>query len=50
VVLGADPPTRSPAPAYLLAWLTSEENAHLCGQVVYIDGGSDAVMRGDSTW
>jgi NAD(P)-dependent dehydrogenase (short-subunit alcohol dehydrogenase family) len=36
--------------AYLLAWLTSEENAHLCGQVVFIDGGSDAVIRGDSTW
>ncbi|HEU0206074.1 MAG TPA: SDR family oxidoreductase [Pseudolysinimonas sp.] len=36
--------------AYLLAWLTSEENAHLCDQVVFIDGGSDAVIRGDSTW
>jgi NAD(P)-dependent dehydrogenase (short-subunit alcohol dehydrogenase family) len=36
--------------AYLLAWLASEENAHLCGQVVFIDGGSDAVIRGDSTW
>ena len=36
--------------AYLIAWLTSEENAHLCGQVVFIDGGSDAVIRGDSTW
>jgi NAD(P)-dependent dehydrogenase (short-subunit alcohol dehydrogenase family) len=36
--------------AYLLAWLTSEENAHLCGQIVYIDGGSDAVLRGDATW
>lgn len=35
---------------YLLAWLTSEENAHLCGQVVFIDGGSDVVIRGDSTW
>lgn len=35
---------------YLLTWLTSEENAHLCGQVVFIDGGSDAVIRGDSTW
>jgi NAD(P)-dependent dehydrogenase (short-subunit alcohol dehydrogenase family) len=35
---------------YLLAWLTSVENAHLCGQVVFIDGGSDAVIRGDSTW
>jgi len=36
--------------AYLLAWLTSEENAHLCGQVVFIDGGSDVVIRGESTW
>jgi NAD(P)-dependent dehydrogenase (short-subunit alcohol dehydrogenase family) len=35
---------------YLLAWLTSEENAHLCGQVIFIDGGSDVVIRGDSTW
>jgi NAD(P)-dependent dehydrogenase (short-subunit alcohol dehydrogenase family) len=35
---------------YLLAWLTSQENAHLCGQVVFIDGGSDVVIRGDSTW
>ena len=37
-------------PARLLAWLVSEENTHLCGQVVFIDGGSDAVIRGDSTW
>jgi NAD(P)-dependent dehydrogenase (short-subunit alcohol dehydrogenase family) len=36
--------------ARLLAWLTSEENTHLCGQVVFVDGGSDAVIRGDSTW
>jgi NAD(P)-dependent dehydrogenase (short-subunit alcohol dehydrogenase family) len=36
--------------ARLLAWLTSEENSHLCGQVVFVDGGSDVVIRGDSTW
>lgn len=36
--------------AYLLAWLTSEENTHLCGQVVFVDGGSDVAIRGDSTW
>ncbi|WP_062464388.1 SDR family oxidoreductase [Demequina soli] len=36
--------------ARLLAWLTSEENTHLCGQVVFVDGGSDAVIRGDATW
>ena len=37
-------------PAKLLAWLVSEENSHLCGQVVFVDGGSDVVIRGDSTW
>lgn len=36
--------------ARLLAWLNSEENTHLCGQVVYVDGGSDVVLRGDSVW
>jgi len=36
--------------AKLLTWLAGEENAHLCGQVVFIDGGSDVVIRGDSTW
>lgn len=36
--------------AHLLAWLVSLENTHLCGQVVFVDGGSDAVIRGDSTW
>lgn len=38
------------AVAKLLVWLAGEENSHLCGQVVFIDGGSDAVIRGDSTW
>jgi len=38
------------APARLLAWLTSEENSHLCGQVIFIDGGADAVIRGDAVW
>jgi NAD(P)-dependent dehydrogenase (short-subunit alcohol dehydrogenase family) len=37
-------------PAYLLTWLVSEKNSHLCGQVIFIDGGSDALIRGDSTW
>ena len=36
--------------ARLLAWLNSVENTHLCGQVVFVDGGSDAIIRGDSTW
>lgn len=38
------------AVAELLAWLGGAANSHLCGQVVYIDGGSDAVLRGDSVW
>lgn len=36
--------------AALLAWLVSEENTHVCGQTVYIDGGSDVVLRGDDVW
>lgn len=36
--------------AGLLGWLTSPQNTHLCGQVVFIDGGSDVAIRGDSTW
>ena len=36
--------------AALLAWLTSVENTMVTGQVVFIDGGSDAVLRGDDIW
>jgi len=36
--------------AELLTWLGSLANTHLCGQVVFVDGGSDVVIRGDSTW
>jgi NAD(P)-dependent dehydrogenase (short-subunit alcohol dehydrogenase family) len=41
---------RPEACASLIAWLTSPDNTHLCGQVIFIDGGSDVVIRGDSTW
>lgn len=34
------------AVAYLLAWLASEENTNLTGQVMFIDGGADATIRG----
>ena len=37
-------------PARLLAWLVSAENSHLCGQVIFVDGGSEATFRGDSIW
>lgn len=36
--------------AQLLVWMVSPHNSHLCGQVVYVDGGSDVVMRGDGVW
>ncbi len=36
--------------AKLLLWLTSEENTHVTGQTIYIDGGADASLRGDDIW
>ncbi len=36
--------------AYLLIWLSSIENTHVTGQTIYIDGGADAVLRGDNVW
>jgi NAD(P)-dependent dehydrogenase (short-subunit alcohol dehydrogenase family) len=36
--------------AELLAWLGSKANTHLCGQILYLDGGSDVVLRGDTVW
>jgi NAD(P)-dependent dehydrogenase (short-subunit alcohol dehydrogenase family) len=37
-------------PARLLAWLAGTENTHVCGQVIFVDGGSDVMIRGDATW
>jgi len=34
----------------LLIWLTSVENTHMAGQVIYDDGGADATLRGDDIW
>lgn len=36
--------------ADLIIWLASEVNSHVTGQTIYIDGGSDAVLRGDEIW
>lgn len=36
--------------ARLLIWLTGVENTHVCGQTIYIDGGSDVVLRGENIW
>lgn len=36
--------------APLLEFLASADNTRVTGQVVFVDGGADAVIRGDSTW
>ncbi len=36
--------------APVIEFLASADNTHMCGQVVFVDGGADAVLRGDSTW
>lgn len=40
----AAPPT---APAALLAWLTSAENSYVTGQIIFIDGGAESIIRPD---
>lgn len=32
--------------ARMLAWLASDENTHMAGQTVYVDGGADVAIRG----
>jgi NAD(P)-dependent dehydrogenase (short-subunit alcohol dehydrogenase family) len=32
--------------ARALAWLTSEANSHITGQAIFLDGGTEAVLRG----
>lgn len=32
-------------PARLVAWLVGEENTHVTGQVIYVDGGAEATLR-----
>ncbi len=47
---GAPAPFHGPAappsaPAALLDWLTSEDNAYVTGQIIFIDGGAEAIRR-----
>ena len=36
--------------ASLLAWLTSPVNGLVTGQLIFADGGFDALTRGDDVW
>lgn len=39
-------PTGAPsAPAALLDWLTSTDNAYVTGQLVFIGGGAESILR-----
>jgi NAD(P)-dependent dehydrogenase (short-subunit alcohol dehydrogenase family) len=38
------------AVAAALDFLTRPDTTHVTGQVLFVDGGADAVIRGDSTW
>ncbi len=40
-------PAEAVVVAHLLNWLVSEENTHVTGQIISIDGGADALTRGD---
>lgn len=36
--------------AEVILWLASLANTHMTGQTIYVDGGADAVLRGDDIW
>lgn len=36
--------------AAAIGWLVSPENTHMTGQVIFVDGGADAVRRGELAW
>ncbi|MDL4819748.1 SDR family oxidoreductase [Actinomadura opuntiae] len=36
--------------AEALAWLVSPANSHMAGQVIYVDGGAEATLRGPSVF
>jgi NAD(P)-dependent dehydrogenase (short-subunit alcohol dehydrogenase family) len=54
IIAGTPMPLGGPyepiATAQLLAWLSGEENGHITGQTIFIDGGADVVIRGDECW
>ena len=36
--------------AELLLWLASQANSLMVGQMIFIDGGAEATVRGDTVW
>ena len=36
--------------ASLVDWLTSVDNGAMTGQILFVDGGTEALLRGDDLW
>jgi NAD(P)-dependent dehydrogenase (short-subunit alcohol dehydrogenase family) len=43
-------PGRPEQIAAVLGWLASVDNSLMTGQILFVDGGSDALIRGDQAW
>jgi NAD(P)-dependent dehydrogenase (short-subunit alcohol dehydrogenase family) len=54
VALGLPQPLGMPGPVRAvtsaIAWTLAEQNAFMTGQVLFVDGGADAVMRGEGPY
>jgi NAD(P)-dependent dehydrogenase (short-subunit alcohol dehydrogenase family) len=43
-------PARPEEMAAILAWCVSAENSLMTGQILFVDGGAEALLRGESSW
>jgi len=43
-------PARPEQMAAILAWCVSPENSLMTGQILFVDGGAECLMRGERTW
>jgi NAD(P)-dependent dehydrogenase (short-subunit alcohol dehydrogenase family) len=54
LALGLPQPLGMPGPVHAvastIAWTLAEENAFMTGQVLFVDGGADAVLRGEAPY
>jgi NAD(P)-dependent dehydrogenase (short-subunit alcohol dehydrogenase family) len=43
-------PARPEEMAAILAWCVSMENSLMTGQILFVDGGAESLLRGESSW
>jgi NAD(P)-dependent dehydrogenase (short-subunit alcohol dehydrogenase family) len=48
-MLGAFP-GRPEQMAAILAWCVSPENSLMTGQILFVDGGAESLLRGEHSW